>query len=91
MGVASATDGLYFAMKAVGLNKSSTVLCQAFSYVATAGAIKRLGADIHFLDTDKQWNIGDWGIMGLPNAVLYVNMFGNLADYTRLREFCDKH
>ena len=91
IGVGSATDGLYFAMKAVGLNKGSTVLCPAFSYVATAGAIKRLGADIHFADTDKQGNIGDWGIMGLPSAVLYVNMFGNLADYTRLREYCDQH
>jgi len=91
IGVGSATDGLYFAMKAVGLNKGSTVLCPAFSYVATAGAIKRLGADIHFADTDKQGNIGDWGIMGLPSAVLYVNMFGNLADYTRLRKYCDQH
>jgi dTDP-4-amino-4,6-dideoxygalactose transaminase len=91
IGVGSATDGLYFAMRAVGLNKGSTVLCPAFSYVATAGAIKRLGADIHFADTDKQGNIGDWGIMGLPSAVLYVNMFGNLADYTRLRKYCDQH
>ena len=91
IGVGSATDGLYFAMRAVGLNKSSTVLCPAFSYIATSGAIKRLGADIRFTDTDKQGNIGDWGIMGLPHAVLYVNMFGNLADYTRLREYCDKH
>ena len=91
IGVGSATDGLYFAMKAVGLNKSSTILCPAFSYVATSGAIKRLGADIHFTDTDKQGNIGDWGIMGLPSAVLYVNMFGNLADYTRLRKYCDQH
>jgi len=91
VGVGSATDGLYFAMKAVGLNKGSTVLCPAFSYIATSGAIKRLGADIRFSDTDKQGNIGDWGIMGLPSAVLYVNMFGNLADYTRIREYCDKH
>ena len=89
--VGSATDGLYFAMKAVGLDKGSTVLCPAFSYVATSGAIKRLGADIRFTDTDKQGNIGDWGIMGLPSAVLYVNMFGNLADYTRLRKYCDQH
>ena len=91
IGVGSATDGLYFAMKAVGLNKGSTVLCTAFSYIATSGAIKRLGADIRFSDTDKQGNIGEWGIMGLPHAVLYVNMFGNLADYTRLREYCDQH
>ena len=91
IGVGSATDGLYFAMRAVGLHKGSTILCPAFSYVATAGAIKRLGADIRFTDTDKQGNIGDWGIMGLPSAVLYVNMFGNLADYTRLRQYCDQH
>jgi dTDP-4-amino-4,6-dideoxygalactose transaminase len=91
IGVGSATDGLYFAMRAVGLNKGSTIMCPAFSYVATAGAIKRLGADIRFTDTDKQGNIGDWGIMGLPGAVLYVNMFGNPADYTRLREYCNKH
>ena len=91
IGVGSATDGLYFAMKAVGLNKGSTVLCPAFSYVATAGAIKRLGAEIRFTDTDKQGNIGDWGIMGLPSAVLYVNMFGNPSDYTRLRQYCDQH
>ncbi len=91
IGVGSATDGLYFAMKAVGLNKSSTVLCPAFSYVATAGAIKRLGADIRFVDTDENGNIGDWGIMGLPNAILYVNMFGNPADYTRIRKYCDNH
>jgi dTDP-4-amino-4,6-dideoxygalactose transaminase len=29
--------------------------------------------------------------MGLPSAIVYVNMFGNLADYNRLREYCDKH
>ena len=60
VGVGSATDGLYFAMKAVGLNKNSTIVCPAFSYVATAGAIKRLGAEIHFVDTDTNGNIGDW-------------------------------
>ena len=59
VGVGSATDGLYFAMKAVGINKGSTVLCPAFSYVATTGAIKRIGADIHFVDTDKHGNIGE--------------------------------
>jgi dTDP-4-amino-4,6-dideoxygalactose transaminase len=78
-------------MKAVGLNENSTVMCPAFSYIATAGAIRRIGADIQFVDTDQNGNIGEWGGIGLPNAVLYVNMFGNPADYTRLRKYCDKH
>ena len=91
VGVGSATDGLYFAMKAVGLDKTSTVICPAFSYIATSGAIKRLGSEIHFVDTDTNGNIGDWHGHGLPDCVLYVNMFGNPADYNRLRQYCDTH
>tara|TARA_Y100001937_G_scaffold45216_1_gene63476 strand:+ start:3943 stop:5001 length:1059 start_codon:yes stop_codon:yes gene_type:complete len=91
VGVGSATDGLYFAMKAVGLDKNSMIVCPAFSYVATAGAIKRLGAEIHFVDTDSNGNIGDWQGHGLPDGVLYVNMFGNPADYKRLKKYCDTH
>ena len=60
MGVGSATDGLYFAMRAVGLSKDSTIVCPVFSYIATAGAIKRLGSEIHYIDTDINGNIGDW-------------------------------
>ena len=30
-------------------------------------------------------------MMGLPNAVVYVNLFGNLADYDRLKNYCDRH
>ena len=91
VGIGSATDGLYFAMKALGLDKNSNLVCPAFSYVATAGAIKRLGANIHFVDTDKNGNIGDWQGHGLPDGVVYVNMFGNPANYKKLRQYCDKH
>ena len=91
VGVGSATDGLYFAMRAVGLSKDSTIVCPVFSYIATAGAIKRLGSEIHYIDTDINGNIGDWQGHGLPDAVVYVNMFGNPADYERLRRYCDTH
>lgn len=91
VGVGSATDGLYFALKAMGIQKNDSVICPALSFVATAGAIKRLGANIDFVDTDERGNIGSWGGMGLPKAVVYVNLFGNIADYTRLRKYCDQH
>ena len=41
VGVASATDGLYFAMRSIGLDSKSTVVCPVLSYKATSGAIKR--------------------------------------------------
>lgn len=91
VGVGSATDGLYFALKALGITENDSIICPTLSYVATSGAIKRLGSKIHFADTDQNGNIGDWGIMGLPKAVLYVNLFGNLADYDRLRNYCDAY
>jgi dTDP-4-amino-4,6-dideoxygalactose transaminase len=91
IGVGSATDGLYFALKAFNIQVNDTVLCPSLSYIATAGAIRRSGANIHFVDVDKHANISDWGIMGLPKAVVYVNLFGNLADYPRLRNYCDAY
>lgn len=91
VGVGSATDGLYFALKSLGITQNDSVICPALSYVATAGAIKRLGANIHFVDTDENGNIGEWGIMGLPKAVMYVNLFGNTADYDRLKNYCSAY
>ena len=91
VGVGSATDGLYFALRSLGIQKTDSVICPVLSYVATSGAIRRLGSNIHFIDTDENGNIGDLGIMGLPKAVVYVNLFGNLADYDRLRNYCDAY
>ena len=89
--VGSGTDALYFALKAKGIGPGMSVLCPAVSYLATAEAIKRTGATIRFVDVNDDGMIDDWGIMGLPSALVYVNLFGNLADYTRLRNFCDAH
>lgn len=91
VGVGSATDGLYFSMKALGLNKSSTVTCPALSYVATAGAIRRLGAKINFVDVDNIGNIGHLSLQPKPNAILYVNLYGNIADYERIKKYCEEN
>ena len=72
VGVASATDGLYFAMKVLGIQKGHTVMCPVLSYIATAGAIRRTGADIQYVDTNRFGNIGDLEYKEKPNAVLYV-------------------
>jgi dTDP-4-amino-4,6-dideoxygalactose transaminase len=88
--VGSGTDALYFSLKAKHIGPGSTVLCPAVSYFATAEAIKRTGATIQFVDVDTRGLIGRLPTVGLPDAVVYVNLFGNLADYDRLRLYCDK-
>ena len=88
--VGSGTDALYFALKAKGIGPGTTVLCPAVSYLATAEAIKRTGATVQFVDVDNKGLISKLPDFGLPSAVVYVNLFGNLADYSVLKEFCIK-
>ena len=90
--VANATDGLYFALRCSNLSKNDTVICPALSYKATSGAIKRVGCNIDYVDTDKKGNIDVLKIsnIGMPKAIVYVNLFGNVAEYETLREICDK-
>jgi len=91
VGVGSATDGIYFALRSLGLSKNNLIFCPVLSYVATAGAIKRLGCKPYFLDVDKNGNIGEINYNKIPNAIVYVNLFGNVADYTRIKEYCNKN
>ena len=85
------TDALYFVLNAYGINKGSKIICPAYSFIATATAIKRTGAQIQWVDVDANGQIGDLKFCQKPNAVVYVNLFGNLADYTRLRNYCDEN
>jgi dTDP-4-amino-4,6-dideoxygalactose transaminase len=89
IGVGSATDGLYFAMKAVGLDNTSTIICPVLSFKATAGAIKRLGAKIIYIDVDQFGNLGSLKGIGKVDAVVYVHLYGNPSDYYRIKNFCD--
>ena len=89
VGVGSATDGLYFALRALNMTKGSTVLCPALSYIATAGSVRRLGAKLNFADVDQRGNLGDIKYQPQPDAVIYVNLYGNPADYARIRKYCD--
>lgn len=91
VGVGSATDALYFSLRASGLNSAHSVLCPAISYVATRNAIQRTGACVRFVDTNSQGNVGDFSSMPVPDAILYVNLYGNIADYNRLKKYCDKN
>lgn len=89
--VGSGTDALYFALKAKDIGPGSVVLCPAVSYLATAEAIKRTGATIQFVDVNNKGLMGPVPDFGLPSALVYVNLFGNVADYDVLRNYCDKH
>ena len=88
--VGSGTDALYFALKTKGIGPCKTVLCPAISFMATAEAVKRTGANIEFIDIDENGQIGLLTPTNKVDAVVYVNLFGNLANYDELKKFCEE-
>ena len=90
IGVQSCTDALYFALRAHGIGPGKTVICPALSFLSTATAIKRTGAKIKFVDVGEDGQIGELHD-AKADALVYVNLYGNLADYARLKKHCDRN
>jgi len=88
--VQSCTDALYFVLKANNIGPGSKVICPVMSFISTATAIKRTGADIQWVDTDENGQIGRLQYLQKADALVYVNLFGNLANYEYLRSYCAK-
>jgi dTDP-4-amino-4,6-dideoxygalactose transaminase len=54
IGVASGTDALILALKAIGINPGDSVITVANTFIATALAIYAVGAVPYFIDTDEK-------------------------------------
>lgn len=91
----SGTAALHLALKALGVSHGDYVLCQAFSFVATANPIAYLGATPVFIDSEsKTWNMNpavlEDAIKELkkknihPKAIVYAHIYGMPADVSSL-------
>ncbi|NOQ35677.1 MAG: aminotransferase class I/II-fold pyridoxal phosphate-dependent enzyme, partial [Methylococcaceae bacterium] len=96
IGVASGTDALHLALLAAGIGEGDEVITTAFTFIATAEAIKYVGAKPVFVDIDpKSFNIHvkeiEKAITDKTAAIMPVHLFGQPADLTAMKELCDKH
>lgn len=98
LGVASGTDALELALRAVGVGPDDTVATVSMTAVATAAAIDRTGAQTRFIDIDPQrmtlspdalraW-LDDPG-QAPPKAVIVVHLYGQPADMAAIAALLD--
>ena len=90
--VNSCSQALVFAQGALGID--GKVLIPTTSFVATLNSVIMAGNTPVFCDIDDRALLDldqiDFGLSGAGvKAVMYVNLFGNILDYNRLRMVCD--
>lgn len=96
IGCASGTDALHLALLAEGIGAGDEVITSAFTFIATAEAIKYVGATPVFVDIDpKSFNITPEAIQAAitpkTKAVMPVHLFGQPANSPAIKAICEQH
>jgi dTDP-4-amino-4,6-dideoxygalactose transaminase len=100
--LSSGTAALHLALVACGVNQEDIVLCQSFTFAASAFPIQYLGAHPVFIDSEKEtWNmdpllleesITDYIKIGKkPAAVIVVHLYGMPAKMNEIVAICAKY
>ena len=96
IGCASGTDALHLALLASGVRQGDEVITSAFTFIATAEAIRYVGATPVFVDIDPHtFNIAPEAISAAitpkTRAVMPVHLFGQPVDMPKISALCTQH
>jgi len=96
VGVASGTDAIAIALRAVGVVQGDEVITVSHSAVATVAAIEQIGAVPVFCDIEVNSRCMDPGLLGgllseRTKAVLPVHIYGQPAAMREIAAFARKH
>jgi len=96
IGCANGTEALHLALLAAGIKAGHEVITSAFTFIATAAAIRHVGARPVFVDIDpRTFNITpaaiEAAITPRTTAVMPVHLYGQPCDLTGIQAVADAH
>lgn len=96
LSVSSGTDALLLALMALNIKPGDEVLCPAFTFFATAGAVSRLGAVPVFVDNcpvcfNLDVNDARKKITTKTKVIIPVHLFGQCADMDAILTLAKEH
>lgn len=100
--LASGTSSIHLALKCVEVGQGDIVFCSTLTFSATANPIIYQGAEPVFIDSEyESWNMSPSALQKafddaeknnkMPKAVIVVNLYGQSADYDKLKIICNKY
>lgn len=100
--LASGTSSIHLALKCLGVGQGDIVFCSTLTFSATANPIIYQGAEPVFIDSEyESWNMSPIALQKafddaeknnkMPKAVIVVNLYGQSADYDKLKAICNKY
>lgn len=100
--LASGTSAIHLALKCLGVSKGDVVFCSTLTFSATANPIIYQGAEPVFIDSNYEtWNMCPIALQKafddavecgkMPKAIVVVNLYGQSADYDKLKAICDNY
>lgn len=99
LAVTSGTAALHLGLLALGVGPGDIVVVPSLTFVASANAVRYVGATPYFVDSDPATGnvdpeLLDMALRGLANsnhppaAVMTVDLYGSCADYSRIEAIC---
>lgn len=94
--VASGTDSLEIALRALGVGVGDEVITVPFSWISTAEVISAVGATPVFIDIEPDTfnmdvDLLEGAITKNTKAIMPVSLFGQMPDLERINDIADKH
>ena len=92
---ASGTAALEVCLLAIGLEPGDEVIVPAYTFIATASAVARMGGIPVFVDVDESWNMDpvcfEGAITPRTKAVIPVHFGGRVCDMDRIHAIASRH